>query len=110
MDNPENLPAKKAVNKTVQFEGYSFEELKYQRALYALRKEFAKEQVLQTFNMMRPKKDDQNSGSGFLSKFGLMRSVGSKVFKSLNALDYVMLGMSAFGTAKKAISLFKKKK
>lgn len=91
------------------FKGYTIEELKYRRAMMALRKEFAKEQIQKSIIQILPKKKQDNLPI-LGSKFALARSVASKVFSNLNLLDYAMVGMSIFGTAKKAYNLFKKKK
>lgn len=109
-ENNKNIPVKSEDIKIEDFKGYTLEELKYQRALIALRKEFCKAQVLQTIDSLRPKRKDNSDSSMFGSKFGLIRTIGSKLFSNLNTLDYIMLGMSAFGTAKKAYSLFRHKK
>lgn len=92
------------------FGGYTLEDLKYQRAMMALRKEFAKSKLLQSLDAMRPNAKPKGHESNFGSKFALARTLGGKLFGSLNTLDYVMLGMSLFGTAKKAYSLFRRKK
>lgn len=91
------------------FKGYTMEELKYTRAMMALRKEFAKEEIIKTFAQIFPKKNHDNLPI-VGSKFALARTVASKVFSNLNLLDYAMVGMSIFGTARKAYNLFKKKK
>lgn len=110
MKNNVNVPAHQEMKDEAQFKGYSLEELKYQRAYYALRKEFAKEQILTTLAAMKPDRSESGGDSKFARRFGLLKTIGSKVFTNLNTLDYVMLGMSLFGTAKKAYSLFRKKK
>lgn len=105
-----NLPVKKADTSDDAFKGYTLEELKYQRAMMALRKEFAKAKILQSLEAMKPSKKTGSAGSVLGSRFALLRSLGGKVFSNFNVLDYVMIGMSLFGTAKKAYSLFKRSK
>ena len=105
-----NTPAKAEKEKAPAFKGYTMEELKYQRAMMELRKDFAKEQVLRTLAAMHPAHARQNKESGFGSRFGLVKSIAGKVLGNLNTLDYIMMGISLFGTAKKAYSLFRRKK
>lgn len=91
------------------FKGYTMEELRYKRAMMALRKEFAKEQILKTVQTLRP----GNSGEGapgLGSKLGIAGTIAKKLLTNLNTIDYIMVGMSAFGVAKKAFKLFRKKK
>lgn len=92
------------------FKGYTMEELKYQRALMALRKEFCKTKVLQSVESLRPgagKKDEKKSGN---SKLALAGKVAGMVFSNLNTMDYVLMGLSLFGTARKGIRRLRGKK
>lgn len=108
-DNNPNTPALSAASEeTPQFKGYTMEELRYQRALMALRKEFTKQRLVNTIHDLRPKKDNESKQKN--SKFALAGAIASKVFSNLNALDYVMLGISLFGTAKKGYRLLRGKK
>lgn len=91
------------------FKGFTMEELKYQRALMALRKEFAKEQIQNSVQALRPNRQ-KDGQSKFANRFGLAATVAKKLLGNLNSLDYLMVGMSAFGVAKKAYNLFRKKK
>ena len=105
-----NLPAQADEQKKKEdFKGYTLEQLKYQRAMMALRVEFSKEQLIQSFEALKPKKKATEKTSLLGPKFAFASNLAGKIFSNLNVLDYVMIGMSAFGTAKKAISLFRKK-
>lgn len=114
MEDVKNVPAKveksKSPTKEKEFNGYTMEELKYQRALLALRKEFSKEQMLQTLNGMKPSSATKEKGSSWGSKLAFAGGLAGKIFSNFNVLDYVMIGMSLFGTAKKAYSFFKGRK
>ena len=92
------------------FKGFTMEELKYQRALIALKKDFSKMQLLESVEALRPKRNSTEKSSVFGPKMAFAGQIASKFFKNLNVLDYVMLGMSLFGTAKKAYSLIRRKK
>lgn len=102
------VPAKKEEPQaSTPFKGYTMEEIRYHRAMMALRKEFCKARLVQSIDNLRPKHKEKASKT---SAFSVAATVASKIFSNLNLLDYVMMGISLFGTAKKGISLFRKKK
>lgn len=88
------------------FGGYTIEELRYQRAVVALQKEFAKAKVVN--NLSKVKKTNPLSGS----KSGLVKAGGmaSRIISGLNVVDYAMLGFSVFSTTRKFFSFFRRKK
>lgn len=97
-----------AVVEKKAFKGYTIEELRYQRALVALQKEFCKSKVLHNADKIRNRKlIGDSDGSSKIAKFG---SIAGKVLTGLNYLDYVMLGISLFGSGKKIYKFFKRKK
>lgn len=107
MKKNKNSHGNKAPHKQPGFSGYTMAELKYQRALVALKKEYLKEDILyQTADIKRRipflnrKKKTEKKSSGL---FG-------KMMKGLDYSDYIMLGAKGFGIIKKAGSLFRKKK
>lgn len=103
------VPATVQVEETVaQFKGYTMEELKYQRAMMALKKEFCKAKVMQSMDTLRPKRNEPKSSTG--SKFAIAGQIASKLFSNLNTLDYVLMGISLFSTAKKGYKLIRGKK
>lgn len=101
------LPAPAQAEDIPIFKGYTMEEIKYQRAMVALRKEFCKAKLMQSVADLRPKKKEGKNGN---SKYSLFTSVASKVFSNLNLLDYAIMGVSLFGKVRKGLKLFKKKK
>ena len=110
MKDNKNLPSLPDKDVDRPFKGYTMEELKYQRAMMALKVEFSKEQLMASLRSFHPSNAKTAKGSGLVSKLGLAGRLTSKFFSGLNTLDYVMMGMSLFGTAKKAYGLFIKKK
>ena len=93
----------KAPHKEPGFSGYKMSELKYQRALVALKKEYIKENILyQTSDIksripfLNRKKKSEKRGPGLLGK----------MLKGLDYSDYIMLGAKGFQIFKK----FRKKK
>ena len=102
--------SKAAITDKKAFKGYTIEELRYQRALVALQKEFCKSKVLHKVEKIKHRKlfGDDSSSKG--SKFFKMGSMASKIFTGLNYLDYAMIGMSLFGSGKKIYKFIKGKK
>ncbi len=101
--------SEEAIMDKKNFNGYTIEELRYQRALVALQKEFCKSKVLHKVERVKNRKligDDSSSGSK-LFKVG---SVASKLMRGLSYIDYAMIGMSLFGSGKKIYKFLKGKK
>jgi len=90
------------------FKGYSIEELRYQRALVALRKEFCKSKVVHNAGRIRNRGFFGRNGSK--SKVAHVGGLASKIMSGLGYLDYVMIGMSVFGAGRKVFKLFRGKK
>lgn len=103
-----SMPAE-ADSKAAPFKGYTMEELRYQRAMMALRKEFCKAKVIESVHSLRPGSGSKNKSGGG-SKLALAGKIASKVLGNLNALDYALMGLSIFGTARKGYRLIKGKK
>lgn len=112
------------------FGGYTMEELRYQKALAAVRKEFCKSNVKQAFANMRkpPENSVITKALPFISsvsdkvarvteKHPVVRSTGSAVMmvaKTLvgraKPLNYVMLGISLISPVCKIVKSLKRKK
>ena len=58
-DNKKNLLAESG-DTEAPFKGYTMEELRYQRAMMALRKEFCKTKVMQSVETLRPLKGKES--------------------------------------------------
>lgn len=102
--------SKEAIEKPKHFKGYTIEELRYQRALVALQKEFCKSKVLHKVEKVKHRKLFGNDSSSSSGKFFRMGTIASKLFMGLNYLDYAMIGMSLFGSGKKIYKFIKGKK
>lgn len=89
------------------FKGYTIEEIRFQRALVAMEAEFCKNKLLRSWNNIKKANPLAPNKSTFTGKAG---SLALKLFNGLNYMDYLMLGFSLFGGAKKIYSLFRKKK
>lgn len=91
-----------------EFGGYTLDEIRHRRALIAVRKEFAKEKMLQEVEKLKDRNPFAPDGS--LKAAARLGSIPMKIVKGLNYTDYIMMGISAFGTMKKLFSFFRKKK
>lgn len=110
--NDMNIPVKAdeaAVSQGKEFKGYTLDELKYQRALVTLQKDFCKSRLLRiTANLQKSNPlSPMAAASSIPGKVGFF---ASKFLRGLNYLDYAMLGFSIFGGVRKIISIFRKKK
>lgn len=107
-----NTPAQ-TVDQTIQpveqFKGYTLEELRYNRALIALKAEFCKEKMLSDFQAAKSKtilgKLQGGEGTG-LFKSGVL----GKMARSLNYIDYILVGLTTFKTIRSITSLFRRKR
>lgn len=102
---PAVLPGK---NESAPFHGYTIEELKYQRAMVALKREFCKVKVMESIEDLRGRGKKKETPSKY-PKLALAGKAAQMVFSRLNTLDYVMLGMSAFNVMRKGIRMIKRK-
>lgn len=107
------------------FKGYTMEELRYQKALALLRKEFCKSNVLESVDSLRHpfsdntkriagiatpvKATSSSSGSAIRQVGNVGKLVLSSLLKGMKPLDYVMFGISLIGPTRKLIKSFRKK-
>jgi len=92
-----------------KFKGYTLEELRYQRALVLLQKEFCKSKITRNVNNLQ-KSNPLSPSVAASSLPGKVGFVASKLLTGLNYLDYAMIGFSLFGAARKLFSIFRRKK
>lgn len=90
------------------FKGYTMDELRYQRALIALKREYSKESIQESLAKVR--KDSPFSEHGKRNLAGNIGGVAGKIIGGLNYFDYILLGFSAFGTIRKVLHFFHRKK
>lgn len=101
--------AKSITNPDTQFKGYTLEEIRYQRALVTLQKEFCQAKMIRTAANLQ--KSNPFSAAGAASNLpGKVGLVATKLVTGLNYLDYAMLGFSIFGSIRKVYGFFRKKK
>ena len=102
--------AKDITKPSTKFKGYTLEEIRYQRALVTLQKEFCKTKLnrnLHNLQKANPFSSDASTSSSIPGKIGM---VAGKLMTGLNYLDYAMIGFSLFGTVRKVLSFFHRKK
>ena len=106
-----------------EFKGYTMEELRYQKALALLRKEFCKSNVLHSVESLKhplkgtsPKAlamgavTKKEKGTSMLSRVGSVgKVVATSLLRGMKPLDYVMVGISLIGPARKIFRMFRKK-
>lgn len=103
MDTPVGVP-----NEKPDFKGYTLEELRYQRAMVLLRRDFCKARILNQLDRLRGGGRDKEE-KALKSRFSRMGGVLTKVMSGLNYVDYALMGMSLFGTGKKVYKFFRRK-
>lgn len=99
----------KITNPKNKFKGYTLEELRYQRALVLLQKEFCKSRI--TRNVRNLQKSNPFSPSASAKSLpGKVGLVFSKLMTGLNYIDYAMIGFSLFGAVRKVSSIFRRRR
>ena len=90
------------------FKGYTLEEIRFQRAMIAMRADFSKTRFLKNWkNLQATNPLNPSSSSSLPVKAG---SLALKMVKGLNYMDYVLLGFSVISGARKIYSFFRKTK
>lgn len=97
------------LNNDKDFSGYTLEEIRYRRALCAMKAEFCKNKIAKSIHTLQ-KTNPLSPSSAATSIPGKAGAIALKLVNGLNYLDYAVLGLSLFGSAKKILGFFKKKK
>lgn len=92
----------------LQFNGYTLDEIRHNRALIAVRKEFVKAKIIEQLESLKDRNPFAPDGS--IKAASRLGTLPSKIIRGLNYTDYIIMGISAIGTARKVFSFFKKKK
>lgn len=89
--------------------GLTIDEIRYRRALLALKKDFCKEKMLRHKDRLLRSANEKDGKPvkilGFTPKSGTFLA---KIAGGLNMFDYLMIGISAFKTTKRLIRVFRK--
>ena len=104
-----NHQAQKIAQPDDSFKGYTLEELRYQRGLALLHREFCKTRILKSVQKLQDSSpfSPNYSAKSLSGKAGFL---AGKLLNGLNYLDYAMIGFSVFGTMRKVFSFFKGRK
>lgn len=106
-DTPAEV-ADKVLDEKPKFAGYTLDDLRYRRAVVALRKEFAREKLVEDYENVRHWSPFAQDGKG--KKASKAATIARKLIGGLNYLDYAMIGLSLFSSARKVAGFFKPKK
>lgn len=91
--------------------GLTIREIRYQRALVALQKEFCKENISMGFAKLRGASPFSSQYDSKGKPMGRAMGIAGKVLgNGMNYVDYAMLGYTVFSNIKKIFGFFKKKK
>lgn len=93
----------------VEVKGLTIREIRYQRALLALQKEFCREKINSGVLRLKNSSPFSKGYEGKSKHFGRAAGIMGKFMGGLNYLDYIVLGFSLFSNVKKAMRFFKKK-
>lgn len=104
-----NVPADLATPEPQEAKGLTISEIRYQRALVALQKEFCKEKI---GHSVRNLKNSSPFSKNYEAKSGAGRvgAIASRLLHGMNYLDYALIGFSVFSNVRKITSLFRKRK
>lgn len=109
-----------------EFKGYTMNDLRYQKALALMRKEFCKSNLQHAISEMRhparsiaPRKKAAKGLPGLAAKMvsspalknagSISKTVAMSMLRGMKPLDYVMLGVSLIGPARKIVKLLRHK-
>ncbi len=106
-----DVPADLATPTPRQVKGLTISEIRYQRALVALQKEFCKEKIDMSIRKLKTSSPfSKDYAGGKKSSFGKFGAIAGKLIGGMNYLDYAIIGFSAFSNVRKLLGFFKKKK
>lgn len=93
-----------------EVKGLTIREIRYQRALVALQKEFCKEKMNSGLLKVRNSSPFSSNYSGKSKPLGRAAGIAGKIIGGMNYIDYAILGFSIFSNIKKVFGFFSKKK
>ncbi|MEZ3518767.1 MAG: hypothetical protein K1V75_02350 [Muribaculaceae bacterium] len=92
-----------------EIKGLTIREIRYQRALVALQKDFCREKMNVSLMKLKNSSPFSKDYQGKSKFFGRPAGIVGKVLGGMNYIDYVLLGFSLFSNARKVMGFFKKK-
>lgn len=97
-----------STNETPQ--GLTLEEIRYRRALALMEREFAREALTEDLERLRERMSIGQRTAGSGGSVSAMAGVASRVLSKVSYIDYFILGMSVFGTVRKVVGFFRKRR
>lgn len=94
----------------VEIKGLTIREIRYQRALVALQKEFCRERIGTGFVKLRNSSPFSKGYQGNSKYFSRATGILGKLAGGMNYVDYAVLGFTLFSNVRKIFGLFRKKK
>lgn len=93
-----------------EVKGLTIREIRYQRALVALQKEFCKEKMHTGVLKLKSASPFSKDYNGKSKPLGKISGIAGKIIGGMNYLDYALIGYTAFSNVRKVLGFFKKKK
>lgn len=93
-----------------EVKGMTIREIRYQRALVALQKEFCKEKMHSGILKLKSVSPFSKDYKGKSKPLGRATGIASKIIGGMNYIDYALIGFSAFSNIRKILGFFRKKK
>lgn len=104
------VPADLETINPTEIKGLTIREIRYQRALVALQKEFCREKMNSDFLKLKSSSPFSSDYKDKSKPLGRAAGIAGKIMGGLNYLDYALIGFTAFSNVKKILGFFKKKK
>lgn len=88
------------------FRGYSIQELRNQRIITGLRRDFLREKLMAEITSIRkPTSSDEDGG-----KKSKWMAIAGNVMKMMSYADFIAVGMALFRSGRKVASIFRRRK
>ena len=102
----------KSIVTVPRFKGYTIQELRYRRALVAVKRDYVLGQIANEKSHILSLKFLKNGqhGTGAAKFMSRSAPIVSTILKGLSYMDYISIGLSLFGAGRKVFSWFRKKK
>ncbi|MBD5292157.1 hypothetical protein HDR69_07315 [bacterium] len=104
------IPSDLETIQPAEVKGLTIREIRYQRALVALQKEFCREKMNSGILKVKNSSPFSSNYSGKTKPLGRAAGIAGKIVGGMNYIDYAILGFSIFSNVRKVFGFFKKKK
>lgn len=92
------------------FSGYTLADIRYNRALVALQKQFCHEKIIVGMHKIQAVNPFGRDGSSSRNAVSRFSPIAGKLLAGLNYVDYALIGFSVFKTLRKGFMFFSRKK